>query len=108
MSNIETLVIEMLVQYLRAEADFNRSWTDGRRGADRIPSEEYNARRIELAVERERWADVVEKLARERDLLRAALREAINLGRDERWTSRAREMRDGQLAIFDKLEELLR
>lgn len=51
--------------YLRDEADFNRSWTDGRNGPH--PSHghghEYVARRIELAEERERWAAAIEALA---------------------------------------------
>lgn len=46
-------------QYLRAEADFNRSWTDGRRGADQNPSAEYIARRLELARQRDEWADAI-------------------------------------------------
>jgi hypothetical protein len=52
-----------LVAHLREEADFNRSWTDGRRGA--APSPAYVARRLELATERDRWADAVRALIEE-------------------------------------------
>lgn len=55
--------------YLRAEADFNPSWADGRRGADRNFSEAYKARRLELALERERWADAIEALCKRREEL---------------------------------------
>lgn len=52
------------VRFLLDEADFNRSWIDGRRG--RIdPSEDiprYVARRIEIAEERERWAAAIDAL----------------------------------------------
>jgi hypothetical protein len=47
--------------YLREEADFNRSWCDGRRGT-RFDSPERRARRLELAVEREAWANAIEAL----------------------------------------------
>lgn len=46
-------------QYLREEADFNRSWTDGRRGADMTRTEEYAARRLEIARQRDEWADAI-------------------------------------------------
>ena len=46
-------------KYLREEADFNRSWTDGRRGADRNQTEEYTARRLDVARQREEWADAI-------------------------------------------------
>lgn len=49
--------------YLMNEADFNRSWTDGRRGADRPKTAEYIARRIELAEQREAWATAIRTLA---------------------------------------------
>lgn len=52
------------VAYLRAEADFNRSWADGRRGADRNLSDAYKARRLELAKEREHWANAIEALCK--------------------------------------------
>lgn len=50
-----------LVEYLRAEADFNRSWTDGRRGSP-ASSEGYSARRLELAQRSDGWADDVARL----------------------------------------------
>jgi hypothetical protein len=53
--------IAELVAYLRDEADFNLSWTDGRRGEPREPA--YVARRMELARQRDRWADAVCALA---------------------------------------------
>lgn len=47
-------------KYLREEADFNRSWTDGRRGAGTTCcTEEYKARRLEIARQREEWADAI-------------------------------------------------
>lgn len=49
------ITLRTLCAYLRAEADFNRSW----------------ARRIELALERERWANALEELLREVEALRA-------------------------------------
>ncbi len=63
MSRLDQHIADSLkvVNYLREEADFNRSWTDGRRGAGK-QTKEYIARRIELAEERERWADAIEKL----------------------------------------------
>ncbi len=55
--------LKSLVKYLRAEADFNRSWVDGRRGGTSITTHpDYVARRIELAEEREAWANDVEAL----------------------------------------------
>ena len=50
------------IGHIREEADFNRSWTDGRRGADRIESPAYYARRLEIAEERDRWAAAIELL----------------------------------------------
>jgi hypothetical protein len=49
--------------YLREEADFNRSWTDGRRGGCWRHNPGYVARRIELAEQAERLADAVDALA---------------------------------------------
>lgn len=46
-------------KYLRDEADFNRSWTDGRRGADMNPTGQYTARRLEVARQRDEWADAI-------------------------------------------------
>ena len=48
--------------YLRAEADFNRSWTDGRRGAHWKSTPEYVNRRLEIAQERDAWAAAIEAL----------------------------------------------
>jgi hypothetical protein len=48
--------------YLRDEADFNRSWTDGRRSGPGTPSAGYVARRIEAAEQRDRWAAAIEVL----------------------------------------------
>ena len=47
--------------YLREEADFNRSWADGRRGQP-LDTPAYKARRIEAAEEREAWAEAIESL----------------------------------------------
>lgn len=46
-------------KYLREEADFNRSWTDGRRGSDMNPTEQYAVRRLEVARQRDEWADAI-------------------------------------------------
>ena len=48
-----------LVEYLRQEADFNRSWTDGRRGSADGQSPEYITRRQVLATRADVWADTV-------------------------------------------------
>ena len=48
--------------YLRDQADFNRSWTDGRRGGGRFDSALYIERRLEVAEERDRWATAIEGL----------------------------------------------
>jgi hypothetical protein len=45
--------------YLRQEADFNRSWTDGRRASGL--GEAYDKCRLAAAVERDRWADAIQK-----------------------------------------------
>jgi len=51
-----------LVAYLREEADFNRSWTDSRRGGPANPREKYVKRWLELAARSDGWADQVEAL----------------------------------------------
>lgn len=58
-SRLERLVsrLDDVEKYLREEADFNRSWTDGRRGANRANSEQYIAARITAANIRDEWAD---------------------------------------------------
>lgn len=48
-----------LVEYLRQEADFNRSWADGRRGSTDCQSPEYITRRMVLAARADTWADAV-------------------------------------------------
>lgn len=58
---IETL--RTAAAYLREEADFNRSWTDGRRNARASDTDGYVARRLELAAERDAWADAIEEAA---------------------------------------------
>lgn len=64
--NIDQHIADSLkvVNYLREEADFNRSWIDGRRGVGepRCETKGYIDRRIELAEERDRWADAIEQL----------------------------------------------
>lgn len=52
--------------HLREDADFNRSWTDGRRGDAALHSPEYTARRLAVAEQRDRWATAIEALAKER------------------------------------------
>ena len=43
-----------VIEYLQAEADFNRSWTDGRRG--NVSTLAYKEERLRIAAERDRWA----------------------------------------------------
>jgi hypothetical protein len=67
------------IAHLREGADFNRSFTDGRRAP---PSRAYTARRIELAEERERWAQAIEMLLSEaRGLAASAV--LLELGRSD-------------------------
>ena len=54
-------LIREAVAYLREEADFNRSFTDGRRGAPFTSSDQYKARHLELASERDAWASAIER-----------------------------------------------
>lgn len=74
-----------LVEHLRQDADFNRSWTDGRRGADLITSAGYIARRLEVAKQRDDWADAITALLAENEKARELLqglvrwRDAIEL-----------------------------
>lgn len=65
---VESAVMRSCVKHLRDEADFNLSWTDGRRGGPARPVEDYIKRRLEAAGERTAWADGIEAL-----LARAAL-----------------------------------
>lgn len=58
---IETL--RAAAAYLREEADFNRSWVDGRRNARGTDTDGYVARRLELAAERDAWAEAIEEAA---------------------------------------------
>lgn len=68
-------VLVRIEQYLIDEADFNRSWVDGRRGDPNVP-EAYKRRRIELAEERERWAAHVRAQRAEVERLTACLARA--------------------------------
>lgn len=52
-------------EHLRDEADFNRSWTDGRRGDAITRHPDYIGRRIEIAAEREKWAAAIDALCTE-------------------------------------------
>ena len=52
--------------HLREEADFNRSWTDGRRGDRSAYSEGYINRRLELAARADRWADAIQSIINDR------------------------------------------
>lgn len=58
-SRLERIVsrLEEVEKYMRDEADFNRSWTDGRRGEGIDKSEQYIAARITAANIRDGWAD---------------------------------------------------
>lgn len=49
------------IAYLRKEADFNRSWVDGRRGNVSMPIE-YQEARLRAAADRIRWAEAIETL----------------------------------------------
>lgn len=59
----ETNDLAEAVEHLRSEADFNRSWTDGRREPMKDISPEYRERRLEVAAQRDRWADAIERLS---------------------------------------------
>ena len=59
----ELKLIQEAIAHLREEADFNRSWTDGRRGHPFTANEGYVARRLELANQAESWAAAIETLA---------------------------------------------
>ena len=51
------------IGHIREEADFNRSWADGRRGPIGRETPAYYARRIEIAEERDCWAEAIALLA---------------------------------------------
>jgi len=59
-----------LVAYIREEADWNRSWTDGRHPEIKTFDEGMLARRLELAHQRDQWAEAVDVLISDQDLLR--------------------------------------
>ena len=62
MSLAEVAKIKAAIASIREEADFNRSWTDGRRGAVYSKNGSYIKRRLVLAAERDGWADAIERL----------------------------------------------
>jgi hypothetical protein len=78
-----------VVAYLREEADFNRSWTDGRRGPPFGADAGYIARRKELANQRDNWANEIERLSRERDT-------ALAIERDPTSSERVCALMDAQ------------
>ena len=49
-----------VAKYLRSEADFNRSWANGRRG--NVSTLAYKTERLRIAAERDRWAGAIEDL----------------------------------------------
>lgn len=51
--------LRLAAHHLDDEADFSLSWTDGRRGDDKIFDATYIARRLEVAAERTAWADSI-------------------------------------------------
>ena len=57
-------LLKQIAKYLRDEADFNLSWTDGRRSADAV-SQAYIDRRLDVFAERIIWAEAVESAQRE-------------------------------------------
>lgn len=63
-------IVEDIRAYLLADADFNRAWTDGRRGPGHLYQDaSYKARRIELAERRERWAAELSRLRSDNEKL---------------------------------------
>lgn len=62
-----------LKTHLLEDADFNRSWADGRRGGMSHATTEFTQKRIAAAEERERWAKQIEKL----EAAEAAARKAV-------------------------------
>lgn len=73
-------VVAEAVAYLREEADFNRSWTDGRRECTisgvHADKDGYVARRKELADRADGFADAIERLREELEVAKATEREA--------------------------------
>lgn len=109
--------------YLREEADFNRSWVDGRRSHGNHLSKYSIARRIALAEQREEWAGAIDALiARIRELesprptpkplaegeLESALRMNADEIRakysgDENWPIQSFDAQDWAKAFMDKV-----
>jgi hypothetical protein len=73
-------VVAEAVAYIREEADFNRSWTDGRRECTisgvHADKDGYVARRKELADRADGFADAIERLREELEVAKATEREA--------------------------------
>ena len=51
--------LRLAAHRLDDEADFSLSWTDGRRGDDKVFDATYIARRLEVAAERSSWAESI-------------------------------------------------
>lgn len=52
-------VLDLVIEHIRAEADFNRRWAD-QVGVD-APTDRYVARRLQLAAERDEWVAAIER-----------------------------------------------
>lgn len=73
--------IQEAVAHFRDDADFNRSWADGRRGHIQPTNADYIARRLEVAAQRECWADAIEAREAKIERLRRVELAAGNLDR---------------------------
>lgn len=66
-----------LVAHLREEADFNRSWIDGRRRAYASDAVGYAARRKAFADRADNWADEITRLRKELQAAQEALKSYV-------------------------------
>jgi len=57
----EIPTVDQIIAHLLVEADFDRSWTDGRRGS--YISQEYYALRIAHAEKLEKWANEIKRIS---------------------------------------------
>ena len=59
-NNNVIIMLSEAEKHFRNEADFNRSWADGRRGSDMTKSDKYIALRVESANQLENFANAIE------------------------------------------------
>jgi hypothetical protein len=73
------VLIEKIIDYLLEEADFNRSWTDGRRQPPPGATQSYMDRRIFIAEERDEWVQAIRDLRDEKDSYQVRMDEILKL-----------------------------